>query len=53
MKALGLICLLAAGLPPGVPPEAAIVIVPDADGGLDLAGALQARAFDLIGVTIT
>jgi hypothetical protein len=46
MHRFGLVLLLAWALPAAAAPDAAIVVVPNADGVLDLAGAMQAQAFD-------
>jgi len=48
MKGLPFVLLLAFALPAEGAPDAAIVVLPNADGVLDLAGAVQAQSFDAL-----
>jgi hypothetical protein len=48
MKGLGFVLLLAVAVPAAAAPEAPIVVLANADGVLDLAGAIQAQTFDAI-----
>jgi hypothetical protein len=48
MKRLGFLLLLAAAAPANSAETAPAVVLPNADGVLDLAGAIQAQAFDAI-----